>query len=242
MQTTLEEGEVSGVITPLITEVIKTPTSSDVPITTLKDSVKWHSSHRYLFKFEYSGPQPTRGGIISKFGRTRNTIRAKFEYSEYKAIVFALPRSLLIWIKHPSGTKTVEQLIEARRLARLAAADMAQKHGLTNLREREAGFSEHTIEQKNLDGLVRPVVEAEPEAAKERLGISINQVSHKDKVEFTGTKAKERVMQLERWLDGREFEDMRGTMREMATGLKELTNIIKGEMFKPPDIRGHDYL
>jgi hypothetical protein len=136
-----------------------------------------------------------------------------------KALVFTLPHTLKIWIKHPKGTKTTEQIIEAHGKARQLAQEFSRKHGIKILEERESRFSEHTIEQKRLDNLVRPVVLEEPALAGEKLGISINQTSHKGKVEWTGRKAKDRVMAFEYMLDGglaRDLAEIKDTLGQIV--------------------------
>jgi hypothetical protein len=166
-------------------------------------SVKqYHKTHRILFTFWYDGMQPIRGAdSVSYLGNKKSVAKAKFLYSEDKAIVFSYPHALLIWIKHPVGSRTQEELAQAHRTAWKVAESFSRKHGIQITSEKEAGFSEHTVENKPLDGLIRPIVVEEPILAKERLDLSINHTSHKDKVEWTGRSAKERVMTLERLLD-----------------------------------------
>jgi len=206
-----------------------------------KDSVQWHKSHRYLFIFQYKGAQPTRHAKISKIGRYRTVIQAKFEYPEYKAIVFALPKTIKIWVKHPKGTKTKEQLTRAHRIAWEVAESFSRKHGIAIMNEREAGFSEHTVERKALDSRIRPVVEQAPELAKERLGLSINQTSHKGRVEWTGKRAKQRVMALERMLDGGVDEILHdlGLLMEGQTRQFDLWRALAKSLKKPepPDMK-----
>jgi hypothetical protein len=162
----------------------------------------YHKGHRYLFVFGYEGQQPILGAdSTSTFGRYGTTIKARFNYSEDKAIVFSLPHSLLIWVKHPSGSRTAEELVQARQTARQVADSFSRKHGIAITSEKEAGFSEHTVENKPLDSLIRPLPAEEPKLAKERLGLSINHTSHKNRVEWTGKSAKERVIGLEHLLD-----------------------------------------
>lgn len=168
----------------------------------LGEPKSYHKGHRYLFVFRYEGVQPIHNAdSLSKFGRFGTITKARFNYSEDKAIVFSLPHSLLIWIKHPVGSRTQEELAQAHRTAWKVAESFSRKHGIQITSEKEAGFSEHTVENKPLDGLIRPIVVEEPILAKERLDLSINHTSHKDKVEWTGRSAKERVMTLERLLD-----------------------------------------
>jgi len=162
----------------------------------------YHKGHRYLFVFKYDGIQPQYGAdSITKFGRYGTITKARFNYSEDKAIVFSLPHSLMIWIRHPKGARTAEELVEARQTARRVAESFSRKHGIAITSEKNAGFSEHTVENKPLDNLIRPMVQEEPTLAKAELGLSINQTSHRNKVEWTGKPAKERVMALERLLD-----------------------------------------
>jgi hypothetical protein len=174
-----------------------------IALVAMNTSKAYHKGHRYLFTFHYDGIQPIRyADKISKFGRYGTVKQARFNYSEDKAIVFSLPHTLKIWVKHPNGARTVEELTEARKTAWRVAESFSRKHGIAITSEKQAGFSEHTIENKPLDNLIRPMVELEPELAKEKLDLSINQTSHKNKVEWTGKKAKDRVMSLERILDG----------------------------------------
>ena len=92
-------------------------------------------------------------------------------------------------------------MVEARKTAWRVADSFSRKHGIEITSEKQAGFSEHTVENKQLDGLIRPIVVEEPILAKERLDLSINHTSHKDKVEWTGKTAKERVIAFEHLLD-----------------------------------------
>lgn len=168
----------------------------------LGEAKPYHKGHRYLFTFGYEGQQPILGSdSVSKFGNRGSITKARFNYHEDKAIVFSYPHSLLIWITHPKGDRTAKELAEARKSAWRVANSFSRKHGIAILSEKEAGFSEHTVEDKALDRVIRPLPMEEPELAKERLGLSINQTSHKNKVEWTGKPAKERVMALERLLD-----------------------------------------
>jgi hypothetical protein len=238
MQTKLTESEQKEVKERSKKEVKETPISYDVPLNTSinRDNIQYHKSHRYLFIFDYSGPQPTRGSDrFARVGRYRTTPQARYDYSEDKAIVFTLPNVLKIWIKHPEGIKTTEQLINARKTAWAVSNSFAHKHGIAILKERTAGFSEHTVESKPLDRVIlRPIVENQPELAKEKLGLSINQTSHKNKVEWTGPKAKERVMYLEYILDG-------GLARDMVEIKDTLGELVKYSKKPPEKPEGHDF-
>jgi hypothetical protein len=173
------------------------------PIQQPLGSVKpYHKGHRYLFVFRYDGQQPIHAAdSVSTFGKYGTITKARYNYHEDKAIVFSYPHSLLVWITHPKGDRTAQELAEAHKSAWRVAESFSRKHGIAITSEKDAGFSEHTIENKPLDSLIRPIVLEEPELAKEKLGLSINQTSHKNKVEWTGKPAKERVMELERLLD-----------------------------------------
>jgi hypothetical protein len=161
-----------------------------------------HKGHRYLFIYSYEGPQPIRNAdSVSLWGRYRTVKQAKFYYYEDKTIIFTLPHTLKVWVMHPKGERTVKELMEAREIARRVVKSFVRKYGIKILKEKNAGFSEHTVEDKALDSILRPIVQAEPEISKEHLGLSINQTSHKNKVEWTGKSAKERVMAIEWWLD-----------------------------------------
>jgi hypothetical protein len=163
---------------------------------------QYHKGHRYLFVFRYEGPQPIRSAdAVGSWGRYGTVKQARFNYSEDKAIVFSLPHTLKIWIKHPDGSRTAKELATARRTAWQVAESFSRKYGIQILSEKSPNFSEHTVENKPLDNLMRPMVQEEPELAKKKLGLSVNQTSHKNKVEWTGKTAKERVMALEKLLD-----------------------------------------
>jgi hypothetical protein len=224
--------------------VKETPAPVDVSLnTSINNSINWHKSHRYLFVFEYSGIQPTRGNnSFARVGRYKTIPQAKFNYNEDKVIIFTLPRTLKVWVKHPSGIKTKEQLIAARAIAREVVASFARKHGIAIDKEREAGFSEHTIEAKPLDRVIRPVVAQEPELAKERLGLSLNLTSHKNKIEWTGKTAKERVLTLEHILD-RDDLATKGDLAETMQAVKELTGALReliGASTRPPERPGKE--
>jgi hypothetical protein len=172
------------------------------PIQQPLEQKPYHKGHRYLFTFWYDGQQPILGAdSVSRFGKYRTIPKARFNYHEDKAIIFTLPHSFAVWITHPKGSRTAEELVEARQAARRVAQSFSRKHGIAITSEKQAGFSEHTVENKPLDNLIRPLPMEEPELAKEELGLSINQTSHRNKVEWTGKSAKERVMILERLLD-----------------------------------------
>jgi len=218
--------------------VKETPAPVDVSLNTLNNNpINWHKSHRYLFVFEYSGIQPTRGNnSLARVGRYKTIPQAKFNYNEDKVIIFTLPHTLKVWVKHPAGTKTKEQLIAARAIAREVVASFAHKHGIALTKEREAGFSEHTIEAKPLDRVIRPAVLQEPELAKERLGLSLNLTSHKNKVEWTGKAAKDRVMALERLLDKEDLATKADLDRatEALNSVTETLRELIGAQVKPP--------
>ena len=173
-----------------------------------KDMLNWHRSHRNYFGFEYSGPHPTRGGTISHVGRYHTTPQARFEYPEYKTLIFALGHALKVWVKHPGGIKTVDQFVNARRTARTAVSDFARKHGIIITKEKGAGFSEHTVENKALSRFLDPLLQEEPDLCRTKLGLTVNLTSHKKKKEWTDrewapgkSRAKDRVMGLEYILD-----------------------------------------
>jgi hypothetical protein len=231
-------------------DVIEQPPGLEGNTNTL---IKYHAAHRLAFTFEYSGIQPTIGKR-SKFGRYSKTYRYRTDYPEYSARVFAYPRSLLVWIKKPKGTRTVEQLIEARRLARECVNSIAFKHRLTLMREKGAGFSEHTIEDKALDRVIRPLVKEEPDLMRERCGITENLTSHRKKLEHTDRdrrpeqpRAKDRVMALEDILYGKaatkdDIKELREDIRAIVPELRELTATLKDVVLgsvkppgKPPD-------
>jgi len=199
-------------------------------------------------------------GKESSFGRYGTLKKYKGIYPEYKAIVFSYTRALLIWIKHPKGKKTVEQLIEARKLARQCAKSIAFKYRLTNLRAKRTGYSEHTVENKRLDKAIRPLIEKEPKLMKERCGITINKTSHKNKIEHTDRdhtpekpRAKDRVMELEDILYGKvakkdDITELRVLLTEILNSQKmsmestkelnkTIQELISGSM-KPPEKPG----
>lgn len=225
-------------------DVIEPPPTVDEDTNRLIDysqKPKYHSSHRLAFSFEYSG-KPIKKGVASKFGRycrTTPTYRYKLEYPEYRALVFAYEHSLLIWIKKPRGRLTVDQLIEARRLARECANSIAFKYQVTITREKGAGFSEHIVVNKALDRVIRPLAKEEPELLRERCGITINQRSHKGKLEHHDRdkrpdqpRAKDRVMALERVLEGdiaskEDILELRKLMKEAVITTKETTAMMK---------------
>jgi len=235
------------------------PPSADVPIATWiggpnnpanPDSIRWHKSHRNLFVFEFEGSQPTRGGKLSRFGwkpRSPNApVKAKYNFPEENCLAFTTKHTIMIWAKHPKGVKTVEQLIEARARARRVAETMASKHALTNLKEREAAFSEHTVEQPTLDKLLRPLVVLAPELCKEKLGLTENHTSHPGKLEFTDRdrqpeqlRAKDRVLKLEHILDKDEMATkadilaIRADFSELTGTIKEFVHSLRGP--KPPE-------
>ena len=206
---------------------------------------QYHKGHRYLFIFKYEGPQPMRSAdSTSKFGRYGTTTQARFNYSEDKAIIFSLPHTLKVWIKHPSGNRTAEELAAARKSAWQVAESFSRKHGIQITSEKEAGFSEHTVESKPLDGLIRPIVLEEPILAGERLGLSINHTSHKNKVEWTGKPAKERVMALERLLDTDVLDKIDTIEQGVGTiseGMAKLINGKKPEAELVKEYNGRDY-
>jgi hypothetical protein len=224
------------------THVIEQPPGLGAKPTML---IKYHEAHRLAFTFEYSGKQPAVGKC-SKFGRYKKTNRYRLEYPEYAARVFAYPRSLLVWIKKPKGIRTVDQLIEARKLARECAKSIAFKYQLTLIREKGAGFSEHTVENRALDRVLRPLVLAEPELMRERCGITENKTSHRNRLEHTDRAkrpgqpaANERVINLEELLYNGAItkedlaplkEQVKETIKltnETSTSIKEITTMIK---------------
>lgn len=226
---------------------------------------KYHSSHRFAFTFYYSG-KPIKKGKVSKFGRycdSSPSYRYKLEYPEYRAVVFAYERSLLIWIKKPKGRLTVEQLIEARKLARECSQAIAFKYQIAIEREKEANFSEHIVISKPLDRAIRPLVQAEPELMRERCGITINKRSHKGRLEHHDRDrrpdqppARVRVPYLEDVLEGKtatkeDIGELRGQLteisqgiKEMVSGTKELNNTIRDLVLgsvKPPEQPGKEF-
>lgn len=201
------------------------------PITTLIKHPRYHRAHRFAFSFSFSGKQPILE-VSSKFGRYGTLVKYKGSYPEYKALVFSYPKALLIWIKHPKGVKTVEQLIEARKLAQGCAEQLARKHGLTQLTAKRTGYSEHTVENKRLDKTLRPLAEKEPDLMRERCGITENKTSHRGKLEHTDRdkvpgqfKAKDGVMALEEILYGKTAT--KEDIRELAEGIKEIVSSTK---------------
>jgi hypothetical protein len=196
-----------------------------------------HKGHRYLFVFQYEGVQPIHNAdSVSSWGRYGTVKQSRFNYHEDKAIVFALPHALKIWIKHPSGNRTAKELAEAHQSAWRVAQSFIHKHGIAITSEKSAGFSEHTIESKPLDNLIRPTVVQEPELAKKELGLSINQTSHKNKVEWTGKPAKERVIVLERILDGHleeRLEKVELGLEKVCSTMDKVVGILERLIPKP---------
>lgn len=190
-----------------ITDVAMTTSiewSKNDSIPSQEQLTKWHKSHRNYFGFEYSGPQPTRGGSVSYVGRYQSTPQAHFEYPEYKSSIDSMPRVLKVWVKHPEGIRTVDQFINARRTARLTVSDFACKHRIVITKERDPGFSEHTAENKALATFLKGLIAEEPTLCDERLGLTVNMTSHKGKAEWTDRKwipgkmrAKDKVMNFE---------------------------------------------
>lgn len=192
-----------------------------------------HLMHRKLQTFYYSGPLPSRGGEVHYWGRHRNIPRYVFEYPEYKARVVAMSKCFKVWIHHPPGIKTADQVFEAHTLAWKCALDFARKHGVRILRWNPAQFSEHTVENSALDAFLRPIVEANPDLCDRKLGLVIDK-SHtwptrrgqprKYKLEWRKGKLTEgpipeyeRVMKIE-WLSGHGFDDLMATLQELRAG------------------------
>lgn len=192
-----------------------------------------HLMHRKLQTFYYSGPQPSRGGEAHYWGKKRNIPNYSFPYPEYKAQVVSMAQCFKVWIHHPPGIKTAEQVFEAHTLAWKCALDFARKHGVRILRWNPAQFSEHTVENSALDAFLRPIVEANPDLCDRKLGLVIDK-SHtwpkrrgqprKYKLEWRkGPKTEgpvpeyERVMKIE-WLSGHGFDDLMATLQELRAG------------------------
>lgn len=221
------------------------------------NNINYHKSHRFAFSFEYSGTQPV-SNVVSYFGRKGTIKKYRLDYPEYKAIVFTYPKALLLWIKHPPGTKTVTQLINARKLARACVQSITKKYRLHRIKEGRTGFSEHTVENRYLDKLLRPLVEKEPELIRSKCGITINKTSHKGKLEHTDRErvdpmppAKDRVNELERVLYGKTAtkEDIHALMdliKKQTESTLELNSTLRELMLgsvKPPEKPlGHDHI
>lgn len=216
--------------------------ATSVGTTPQKDKIRWFASHRNYFGFSFVGPQPTRGAdSLARVGRKHTTPQARFEFPEYRVVVQTMPHSLKVWAKHPRGVKTPEQEAEGLGRALEVARIMARKHGLAELRLVKIGFSEHTVEQGHLDRLLRNLIAQEPELCEKLLGMTVNQTSHKGKVEITDRDkpherppAKERVKALEYWLDRGMTENVNSLGRLEEAAVKQfelLSRLVK--LFEP---------
>jgi hypothetical protein len=172
-------------------------------------SVQYFDSHRIRFIYSYEGAQPVQGSVEQiPFGRNGWGIQAKFEWTRRSTIQTFPKKSagrkrLHLWIHHPGGKEAVEQVISARKEAYRIMEEFSRKYGLVDVQvEREPDFSEWTIENRHLDGLVRPMVDAEPKLCMEKLGLRENHTSHPGKEEFIGRSAKDEVLEFSHLLKG----------------------------------------
>jgi hypothetical protein len=93
---------------------------------------------------------------------------------------------LVIWIHDSEGPTVREQLADARKKAGTRLIAFSNKYQLS-LEQPDLNkiiFSEHTVEDPGVDQVLRPLVEAEPEFMDQRIGMTVNQVSHPDEIEL----------------------------------------------------------
>lgn len=146
-----------------------------------------HSSHKIKFSVSYEGSQPISGALaVKKFGRTGTARQAIYKYSGGLTII-TFKKKLNIWVHHPKGISTNEQMINAKANAYMMVLQFAKEYDLKITTTIEKVIqSHHVIENKDLNELLKPIFSKYKYEIKEQIGSAICQTSHKGKIEHEG--------------------------------------------------------
>jgi hypothetical protein len=141
-------------------------------------------SHRFRF-----AAVPYSGAFIenedtSYSGRYGHIATTFFRFGSHTVVMHA--HKLAIWIHDAEGSTLVEQRKDAEQKAEDRLALFAHERALMLEAHdfRRLNGSEHTVEDRSVDAIMRPMLQEEQKFFDERLGIAVNTSSHKGKIEL----------------------------------------------------------
>jgi len=164
---------------------------------------KAHSTHRILLSMPYAGTQPEAGGIIKPFGRYGTARQVIYKEGDITIVVYR--KKLNVWVHRPKGTRTQEQLIEAKVMGYRALVAFARRHTLTlEGYLNRVLYSHHVVENEALNAAMKDLLTAYPEI-QARIGSKICNTSHKGKVEHEGRARPDRIIRGDQVARGLEY-------------------------------------
>jgi hypothetical protein len=165
---------------------------------------KAHSTHRILLSMPYTGTQPEAGATrIKPFGRYGTARQIIFKQGDLTIVAYR--KKLNVWVHKPKGTRTAEQLLEAKVAGYRALVAFARRHTLTlEGYLNRVLFSHHVIENEALNAAMKDLLTAYPEI-EARMGSKVCNTSHKGKVEHEGKARPDRVIRGDMVARGLEY-------------------------------------
>jgi hypothetical protein len=163
-----------------------------------------HSTHRTLLSMPYTGTQPEAGATrIKPFGRYGTARQIIFKQGDLTIVAYR--KKLNVWVHKPPGTRTAEQLLEAKVIGYRALVAFARTHSLAlEGYLNRVLFSHHVIENEALNAAMKDLLTAYPEI-EARIGSKVCETSHKGKVEHEGKARPDRVIRGDMVARGLEY-------------------------------------
>jgi hypothetical protein len=188
-----------GVVTGVVSGVVKQPLSTKVDTTTsvnssyLQDTLgseqvrrkQNFKMHRKLFVFWYQGAQPLPRGNngnerIAYTGKARNIPMGVWEnWFGRVPVIHSVGNCLKVWISHPAGISVEEQLFEAGTIAWKCMNTFARKHGIMITKWTTKDFEEFTVENRKLDfRVLRKFILEDSDFCERKLDMRIDTSHH----------------------------------------------------------------
>jgi hypothetical protein len=210
-----------------------------------------HTTHRIVFKIPYKG-EFIHNKNTTYSGKLHNQPTTRFKYGTHTIEMHK--NCIIIWIKDTYGITEIEQLERARGKAIKYLLEFSKKQGITikNNDLSDILNSEHIVEDKQINALMKPFIEEDKEYCNSKLGLRVQGKtgSHPDKSEWynhkemeTNLRAHERAITF-RWILEDAPTHIReqnriskiiqddlastvSTMKEMALEIREIKQLVK---------------
>lgn len=163
--------------------------SSDVAWPSLKDkNTHTHTpllvSHRFRFKAVRYNGEFVKNEDTRYSGRYHHIPTTFFREGTHTIVMHSY--RIAIWIHDSEGNTINAQREDARNKALTRLGAFAHIHSLELEQHdlKKINGSEHTVEDKTVDEVLRPMVKEQPQFFDEKLGIAINKSSHPGEIEL----------------------------------------------------------